>query len=174
MESRALRASDDRSVFESGDEALDRFFRTYAGQNQFRHHLGVTYVAVDEGGVHAFATVAPGQIEIYDLPAAARKKIPRYPLPVLRLARLAVDRSARSQGLGAEVLRYVLKLAANMAEGYGCTGVVVDAKPDAVRFYTKYGFVAFDALEGSSDARPRPTTMFLSMRAIRSALGARR
>jgi GNAT superfamily N-acetyltransferase len=173
MEIRALRASDDRSVFQSGDEALDRFFRTYAGQKQFRHHLGVTYVAVDEGRVLAFATVAPGQIEIDDLPATGQRKIPRYPLPILRLARLAVDRAAQSQGLGTELLRFVLQLASKMAESYGCTGLVVDAKPDAVRFYAKYGFVAFDALEGRSDARPQPITMFLSMRAIRSAVGTR-
>ena len=45
MEIRALRPTDDRSSFQSGDEALDRFFHQYAGQNQFRHHLGITYVA---------------------------------------------------------------------------------------------------------------------------------
>lgn len=169
MEIRALRASDDRSAFESSDEALDRFFRRYAGQNQFRHYLGVTYVAVDGDRVLGFATVAPGQIEIEDLPAAARKKVPRYPLPVLRLARLAVDRSARSQGLGTELLRFVCRLAAKMAADYGCAGVVVDAKPEAVKFYAKYGFVPYEPLEGQSEARPRPTTMFLAMRTIRAA-----
>src|SRR6266545_3760518 len=110
MEIRALRANDERSTFESGDEALDRFFRKYAGQNQFRHYLGVTYVAVERDRVLGFATVAPGQIEIEDLPAAARKKVPRYPLPILRLARLAVDRSARSKGLGTELLRFVCRI----------------------------------------------------------------
>ncbi|MBI4819872.1 MAG: hypothetical protein HY791_26600 [Deltaproteobacteria bacterium] len=50
------------------------------------------------GTILAFATVAPGQVEIEGLPAAARKRLPRYPLPVLRLARLAVDVSAESGG----------------------------------------------------------------------------
>jgi GNAT superfamily N-acetyltransferase len=169
MEIRALRASDDRSTFESGDEALDRFFRKYAGQNQFRHYLGVTYVAVDGGRVLGFATVAPGQLEIEELPAAARKKVPRHPLPILRLARLAVDRAAQSQGLGTQLLRFVCRLAAKMADDYGCAGVVVDAKPEAVKFYAKYGFIPYEALEGQSDARPRATTMFLAMRAIKAA-----
>jgi GNAT superfamily N-acetyltransferase len=168
MELRALRVSDDRASFESGDEALDRFFHKYAGQNQFRHHLGVTYVAVDGGRVLAFVTVAPGQIEIEDLPAAARKKVPQYPLPVLRLARLAVDRAAQSQGLGTQLLRFVFQLAEKMADEYGCVGVVVDAKPEAVNFYTKFGFISYDVLEGQSEARPRPTTMFLAMRAIKA------
>jgi len=57
-----------------------------------------------------------------------------------------------------------------MADDYGGVGVVVDAKPDAEAFYSKYGFVAVEAVEGRSDARPAPTPMFLSIRAIRDAV----
>ncbi len=169
MEIRALRPSDDRSGFQSGDEALDHFFRKYAGQNQFRHYLGVTYVAVEDNRALGFATVAPGQLDVEELPAATRKKMPRYPLPILRLVRLAIDRSAQSQGLGTQLLRFVCQLAAKMADEYGCTGVVVDAKTEAVSFYAKYGFVPYEALEGQSEARPRPTMMFLAVRAIKAA-----
>jgi GNAT superfamily N-acetyltransferase len=167
MEIRALQEGDDRSQFQSGDPDLDRFFHKFAGQNQFRHHVGVTYVAVENRRVLGFATVAPGHIEIDALPALARRKLPRYPLPVLRLARLAVDESARGQGLGAQLLRFVLKLAVRMATDYGCFGVVVDAKTDAVEFYAKYGFIPVDVVEGQSDARPQPAPMFLAMRAIK-------
>ena len=100
MEIRALREHDDRSVFRSGDSDLDRFFHQFAGQNQFRHHLGVTYVAVEDQRVLGFATVAAAHVEIDGLPIGARKRLPRYPLPVLRLARLGVDQPAQGQGLG--------------------------------------------------------------------------
>jgi GNAT superfamily N-acetyltransferase len=173
MEIRALRPSDNRSAFQSGDEALDRFFHKYAGQNQFRHYLGVTYVAMEDSRVLGFATIAPGQLDIDDIPSAARKKMPRYPLPILRLARLAVDRSAQSQGLGTQLLRFVCRLAGKMADDYGCAGIIVDAKPDAVSFYAKHGFVPYDALEGQSEQRPRPTMMFLAMRAIKAASDVR-
>src|SRR5438093_7298185 len=99
MEIRALREHDDRSLFRSGDADLDRFFRQFAGQNQFRHHLGVTYVAVEDRNVLGYATVAAAHVEIDGLPPAARRKLPRYPLPVLRLARLAVPESAQAQGV---------------------------------------------------------------------------
>lgn len=168
MEIRALRESDDRSHFRSGEADLDRFFHRFSGQNQFKHHVGVTYVAVEEGKILGFATIAPGHLEIEGLPVTARKKLPRYPLPVLRLARLAIDESARGLGLGTRILRFVLDLAVRMANEYGCVGVVVDAKPDAADFYTKYGFIPVDALEGQSDIRPQPTLMFLSMRAIQT------
>jgi hypothetical protein len=59
LEVRRLAPEDDRSTFQSGNADLDRCFARYAGQNQFRHHIGTTYVAVDEAGVVAgFATVA--------------------------------------------------------------------------------------------------------------------
>jgi ribosomal protein S18 acetylase RimI-like enzyme len=100
MEIRALRESDDRSAFHSGEPDLDRFLRKYAGQNQFPRHIGATHAAVQGGRVAGYVTVAPGHIEIEDLPVAQRKKAPRYPPPVLRLARLAVDESVRGRGLG--------------------------------------------------------------------------
>ena len=169
MEIRALRESDDRSAFQSGDPDLDRFLRKYAGQNQFRHHIGATYVAVERDRVAGYVTVAPGHIEIEDLPVAQRKKLPRSPLPILRLARLAVDESVRGQGLGKQLLRFVLRLALRMAEEFGCIGVVVDAKPGAVTFYRQFGFLALEAVEGQSPARPPATAMFLPVKEIAAA-----
>lgn len=172
IEIRALREGDDRTQFQSGEPDLDRFFQKFAGQNQFRHYVGVTYVAVDDRRILGFATVSPGHVEIEGLPPAAQRKLPRYPLPVLRLARLAVDRSARGKGLGAELLRFVFDLVLRMANDYGCVGVIVDAKPDAVDFYAKYGFIPVEAVEGHADARPQQTPMFLATRAITEARGA--
>jgi GNAT superfamily N-acetyltransferase len=170
MEIRALRAGDDRSAFRSGDNDLDRFFHRYAGQNQFKHHVGVTYVAAgDDGVIWGFATVAPGHVEIEGLPMSARRKLPAYPLPVLRLARLAVASEARGAGLGGALLRFVLELAIKMAEVYGCVGVMVDAKPDSVEFYERLGFLRVELVEGQSDERPQPLALFRSIRAIKEA-----
>lgn len=169
MEIRALREADDRSSFASGNPDLDRFFHRFAGQNQFRHHLGVTYVAVEGERILGFATVAPGHLEIEGVPAALRKRLPRYPLPVLRLARLAVDVAARGLGLGEALLRFVLRLALDLAESVGCSGVVVDAKPDAAPFYERHGFLPLTAVQGASDERPAPLPMFLGIRAILAA-----
>ncbi len=173
MEIRHLRASDDRSRFRSGDPDLDRFFRSYAGQNQFRHHVGVTYVAVEEGDVLGYLTVAPGGIEIDDLPASLQRGLPRYPLPVMRLARLAVDSRIRRRGLGEQLLRFALGLALALTEDYGCVGVAVDAKPGAEGFYAGYGFRAIEVVEGLSDARPRPKAMFLPTSEILAATARR-
>ena len=172
MEIRALQERDDRSAFRSGNADLDRFLHLFAGQSQFRHHVGVTYVAVQDERILGYATVAPGHVEIDALPVSRRKQLPRYPLPVLRLARLAVDESARGTGLGTQLLRFVLLLARRTADTLGCIGVLVDAKPGATDFYLRYGFVPIRALEGRSDARPQPQEVFLGMAAIVAAIGS--
>ena len=170
MEIRALQESDDRAGFRSGDADLDRFLHKYAGQNQFRHHIGTTYVAVEEDRIVGYATVAPGHLEVEDFPPARRKSLPHYPLPILRLARLAVDESTRGRGLGTHLLRFVLRLSLRMAADFGCTGVVVDAKPGAVSFYEQLGFAPLELVEGQSQARPAATAMFLPLREIAAAI----
>ena len=85
---RALEPGDDRSRFASGNVDLDRFFARFAGQNQFRHHIGTTYVAVDQNGdIIGFATVSAAELTTAHLPAKTARRLPAYPLPVLRLAR---------------------------------------------------------------------------------------
>jgi GNAT superfamily N-acetyltransferase len=163
---RALTPQDDRSKFRSGDIDLDRFFQRFAGQNQFRHHIGVTYVAVDGATTLGFATVAAASLETSELPAAQRRKLPAYPLPVLRLARLAVDSRARGLGVGQALLRFCFSLAHDMARRFACVGVVVDAKTGAVAFYSKFGFFLLDVEAGQLRDRPEPIPMFLELGAI--------
>ena len=163
---RRLRPDDDRSGFRSGNVDLDRFFQRFAGQNQFRHHIGTTYVAVDDGRILGFATVAASEIAAGGVPEGQRKRLPRYPLPVLRLARLATAESARGRGVGSTLLQAVFTLAHTMADELGCVGVVVDAKQDAIAFYEKLGFVALEARAGQLGDRPEPLPMFLELGAI--------
>jgi GNAT superfamily N-acetyltransferase len=170
IEIRPLRPSDNRTGFCSGNPDLDRFFLRYAGQNQFRHHIGTTYVAVSNGTIKGFATISASSIEIEHLPAAKKINLPQYPLPVLRLARLAVDRTARGQGLGHNLLRAVFVIASEMSRTVGCTGVVVDAKPEAVSFYTRFGFERIEFLEGALADRPLPVSMFLPIGTIKAAI----
>lgn len=166
---RRLRPEDDRSDFHSGNIDLDRFFQKYAGQNQFRHHIGATYVAVDGERILGFATVAPSEIGVERLLSLRRKHLPRYPMPVLRLARLAVDERAQGRGVGGTLLKAVFVLARRMANDYGCAGVVVDAKLEAIAFYQRYGFIEFPVSAGQLGDRPEPRLMFLELGAIPEA-----
>ncbi len=170
VELRPLAREDDRSGFSCGQADLDRFFEHYAGQNQFRLHLAVTYVALVQGRIVAFATVAAASLDRASVPSARlRKRLPSYPLPVLRLARLGVDTRAQGLGIGSALLRHVLGLALTQRDRLGCVGVVTDAKPDAVTFYQSLGFHALEGVrEGLLVSEPLP--MFLGIETIAMAL----
>ena len=164
VEIRPLERPDDRSRFRSGDAALDLYFQRYAGQNQFRHHVGVTYIAVEEEDILAFATVSPAAMDADELPDG--RKRPPYPAPVLRVARLAVSRDHQGRGLGRAILRFCIELALRMREEFGCVGIAVDAKPGAVEFYRRFGFVEIESAAGAARTHPAPQLMFLALASV--------
>lgn len=169
-EIRPLREGDDRNDFSCGQADLDRFFQHYAGQNQFKLHLSVTYVAVLNERVVGFATVAAGSMERASVPSVRlRKRLPAYPLPVVRLARLGVDRRAQGHGIGKALLRHVLSIAVHQRDTVGCVGVVTDAKPDAVAFYENLGFERL-AVIGEGLLHGEPTPMFLPVESVVATL----
>jgi len=164
LEIRALAATDDRSAFRSGDEALDLFFHRYAGQNQFRHHIGVSYIAVEGARILGFATVSTAALDAEALPT--ERGLPRYPVPILRVARLAVDADARGRGIGMALMRHSIELAERLRDDVGCVGVVVDAKPDALGFYERLGFQPIALVEGAVQQRPPAQPLFLALGAV--------
>jgi GNAT superfamily N-acetyltransferase len=170
IEVRKLLATDDRTGFRSGNPDLDRFFQKYAAQNQFKHYIGTTYVAEADGAILGFVTVTVSVIEVDDLPVGRRRRLPRYPLPVLRIARLAVDASARGRGVGRSLLRFALNLALSLRDELGCVGVVVDAKEEAKAFYEKLGFEPLELSEGLLGDRPAPTPYFLPIGSLETKL----
>ena len=166
LEIRPLRPEDRRTEFSSGNLDLDRFFQKYAGQNQFRLHLGTTYVAVESERILGYVSLAACSITVDQLAKKQRKRLPKYPLPALRIARLAVAQDAQGGGVGSHLLRTAFSIAIDMSEKVGCVGIVVDAKQDAIAFYEKLGFEQFEVLVGQMDDRPSPTLMFLPMGSI--------
>ena len=166
---RPLQRSDDRSGFRSGNIDLDRYFQRYAGQNQFRHHLGTTYVAVTAERICGFATVNPGELTADSIPKSLRARLPAYPLPILRISRLAVDERDQGKGVGRLLLKATFGLALDLRDRFGCMGVIVDAKPDAVGFYEGLGFMKLGVTSGDLGDRPEPIPMFLPVKKIAQA-----
>jgi GNAT superfamily N-acetyltransferase len=169
---RPLQRSDQRDSFESGEPALDQFIRRYAGQDKYRHHVSATYVAVDEatGWVAGYLTVTPAVLLRDDAPSTLTASLSRYPLPVLRVARLGVDRRAQGQGIGTGLVMYACELAVVQAELLGCVGLTVDALRPSAAFYESLGFIRIDLVSGGGASRPRPVPMFLGIGKIQNAL----
>ena len=155
-----------REQFSCGNAALDDFLKTFARQNDSRG-LGRTYVAVRsrDSLVTGYYTVAAGAIQFEVLPDHLARSLPRYPLPVLLLARLAVDQRSQRKGLGEHLLLDALARATQIEQEIGIHAVVVEAiDENAGRFYRRYGF------EALKDNRLH---LILSMKAVRKLFPSR-
>jgi GNAT superfamily N-acetyltransferase len=158
-----LERSHDRTSFACGKPPLDEFIRRLVSQYEKRN-LGRTYVAVRPGDrqVIGYYTLAAGAIAFQNLPAPAAKKLPKHPVPVVLLARLAVDQSAQGQGLGEALLIDALDRCLGLADQVGLHAVEVDAIDQPARaFYEKYGFVPLP---------DSPLHLFLPLGTIRDSL----
>ena len=137
-----LDLSTDRSGFECGVEALDRYFRTQVSQD-VKRRMAACFVATDaHGQVAGYYTLSSASVLLVDLPQALAQKLPRYPsVPAVRMGRLAVDHSFKGEGLGAALLADALRRAATA--DIAAYAFVVDAKNEAAAsFYAHHGFMA--------------------------------
>jgi GNAT superfamily N-acetyltransferase len=137
-----LAAHHDRAGFACGKAALDDFLIRFASQYEKRD-LARVYVAVEPPAVRILGhySLSAGAVSLDALPESGRKKLPRHPVPVAHLGRLAVDLSARGRRLGEFLLLDALRRTARSADDLGLHAVEVYAiDEDARRFYLKYGF----------------------------------
>ncbi len=133
-----LTAKHNREAFDCGEESLNDFLKRFARQNNEKG-LGRTYVAVKGNAPHIYGyyTIASGALSFDTIP----EKLPRYPIPVVHLGRLAVDEAAKGQRLGKVLLADALKRAVTIAEQLGIYAVEVYALTENAReFYLKFGF----------------------------------
>ncbi len=170
---RAVRIApcDAQSEFRSGVHALDDYFRRHAVRND-EAGIGRAYVLRRSGdddpawpAVLGYFTLSMAVVEAVDVETALGRRLPRYPMPVALVGRLAVDHRVRGKHLGEQLLAEAIARAVEAAEVLGCVGIVVDAKDErAEAFYARYEFVT---VHGPT----WPRRMFLAMATARAALG---
>ena len=139
----ALARWHDRSQFACGVEALDRYIRQQASADARRRVARVFIARVGEGNeVAGFYTLSAGGIERETMPPEVAKRLPRYPVPVALIGRLAVDRRWGGQGLGSSLVADAFRRVVRASESLAVYAVVVDAKDErASRFYERLGFI---------------------------------
>ena len=146
--------------FESGKPPLDDWLKTHAIDNEGK--ASRTFVVVDDhGAVWAYYTLATGNVTRTEVPRKLRHGLPN-PVPVMVLARLAVDRRHAGKGLGPALLREAMTRTLKVSNNAGVRALIVHAiDDDAVGFYAKYGFQLFP---------PETRTMFLPIESIAAAV----
>jgi GNAT superfamily N-acetyltransferase len=141
----ALASHHDRDGFSCGVDGLDRYLRTQASQDVRRKANGV-FILVEPDKpdvVLGYYTLCATGVAQGDVPPAARKHIPRYPLVSATLVgRLAVSEARQSERLGAMLLADAVRRAYASAAAVGSLMLVVDAISErAAAFYEGNGFV---------------------------------
>lgn len=142
-----IAATDATAGFASGVHALDDYFRRHAAANDAAG-VGRAYVLrrastdpAEWPAVLGFYTLSMALIESAQASEVLQQKLPKYPLPVALIGRLAVDARVARRGLGERLLIDALRRVVDAAALIGCVGIIVDAKDEAAEaFYAKYDF----------------------------------
>jgi GNAT superfamily N-acetyltransferase len=130
----------DLSAFDCGTPALNDYLRKHALQNH-QARSARTYVTIRDNRVVGYYTLAAGSVRREETPPRVAKGLANHPVPVILLARLAVDQTERGKGLGGALLKDALLRILQAADLVGCRAVLVHAKDEqAQSFYRKYGF----------------------------------
>jgi predicted GNAT family N-acyltransferase len=137
-----LGSNHDRAAFSCGVAGLDTYMQRQARQDLDRKLAAVFILTPDSKTIAGFYTLSAHSILAADLPDAMAKKLPRFPLPVTLLGKMAVSQSLRGQGLGEFLLMHALERAWLGSRQVASWAVVVDAKMGARDFYLKYDFAA--------------------------------
>jgi ribosomal protein S18 acetylase RimI-like enzyme len=150
-----------KAPFDCGNPDLNHYFRHYALKNDALL-IGKTFVAVDQfQTVAGYMTLSNAQIEAATLPDTIQSALPRYPVPAVRIAKLAVNAAFQDRGVGSWLLRSALQRALDISASVGIFTVLVDAIDDTAKgFYLKYGFIPL---------QDHALTLFLPLATIRKA-----
>jgi GNAT superfamily N-acetyltransferase len=137
----------DRAAFDCGDSDLNLYLQKFARQNHESGGAKCFVAAPSEtpARVLGFYTLSPASLDYARTPVLAKKGLARYDVPVFRLGRLAVDRTAQGRGLGGALVMRAAHRCIRVADDVGGVALLIDAKNDrAARWYQSYGALALD------------------------------
>lgn len=126
--------------FDCGNAALNTWLNRFALTNQ-NAQTATTFTAVHGETVLGFYSLAAGSVLHEDAPDRIRKGLARHPIPIMLLARLAVDLRWQSKGVGSALLKDAVLRTLQAAEIVGIRALAVHAKDEQARgFYRRFNF----------------------------------
>ena len=159
---RKLAGSDTVESFDCGQPALNQFLQRFALVNQ-KSNSAQTYVSCHSGAVVGFYSLAVGSVVPSNAAPRVTKGIPQHPVPVMILARLAVDLQHQGAGLGKALLKDALLRTAQAADIAGIRALLVHAKDESAR----QGYLNWEFEPSASD----PFHLFLLLKDIKVMVG---
>ncbi len=154
----------DRKGFCCGVPALDAYLLRTARQHATKG-LSRTFVCIDSRQsmqIQGYFTLTVAEIDWQLLPDSEQQRLPKSNLPLIKLARLALDEAFQGRGMGGVLLFEAMKRAQAAQTLAGACALVVEAKDArAAAFYEHFGFVA---------APDDEQTLFMSFKVIQQLL----
>lgn len=132
-----LRREHQLDSFDCGKEDLNRFLMRQAWNNQ-QAHSAQTYVLAKDLRVLGYYSIAAGSVTHDQATQRVKKGLARHPIPVILLARLAVDMSIQRKGVGSALLKDALLRTAQAAETIGARALLVHAKDDEAKAFYEH------------------------------------
>jgi predicted GNAT family N-acyltransferase len=153
-----------RDNFDCGIPELNEYLQKYAKQNH-KKGMAKTWVAIPksgEGEVVGYYSISMAELKRESLPTQLTKGLPRYPIPVMRIGKLAVTQAMQGKRLGEILLVDAFAKLIQLSADIGVFGVTVDALNESAKaFYRKYGFIPLEDNE---------FTLFIAITKIREEL----
>jgi len=126
-------------AFDCGNGDLNRFLKKHAHINQLSGN-STTYVACSENEIVGYYTIILASVAHRDVSAKVKAGQPRYPIPVILLARLAIDTAWHGKGLGKGLLKDACMRVLMVADIAGCRALLIHAKDEQTRqWYKQFG-----------------------------------
>ena len=148
-------------AFDCGREELNRYLIRYALQNQ-QAGASQTYVGYAEGAIVGYYTLAVGQVSYNEAPERVTKGLARHGIPIMLLARLAVDGRWQGKGIGKALLKDAMQRTLQAADIAGIRAFAVHAKDENARRFYEY----FDFIPSPVD----PLHLFVLLKDVRRAV----
>nr|WP_272910743.1 GNAT family N-acetyltransferase [Xanthomonas campestris] len=132
-----------RDGFTCGEHALDAYLHQQAAQHH-RDGISTTHILADDADptrILGYYSLSAAHLLLTDLQEVDRQRLPNYPVPAIRMGRLAVSASEQGKGHGDYLLAHAVARCLGLREQLGVRVLLVDALHEkAARFYRAYGF----------------------------------
>jgi len=126
--------------FDCGNPELNICLKRFAFQNQ-RANATISFVTCFQNNVIAYYSLTVGSIEHQHATPRGKKGLARHSIPVMIIARLAVNKKYQRQGIGKGLLKDVILRTLNASEHAGIRAIFVHAKDEkASKFYKRFDF----------------------------------
>jgi GNAT superfamily N-acetyltransferase len=155
--------------FDCGSKPLNDFLCTSEVERYERLKLGRTYVVYYEGDLVGYFTISSGEIRASYLSGTRFQRLQHRAeyivekIPGLKIGRLAVDKRFQNIGIGRALVAIIAGIARQAGEFMGLRLLIVQSKPESMRFYQRMAFVQ---VVSAKEKRRIHRTFFLDVYSI--------